>query len=59
MSTNSISSPDQKKHIELNGEMANKAWLPTGCPLRVESVMTVQPLIQKSERALRQPVAAL
>ena len=34
MSTNSISSPDQKKHIELNGEMANKAWVDNPLPRR-------------------------
>jgi hypothetical protein len=38
---------------------ANNAWLPTGCPLLVESDMTIQPSILKSKRALRQPVAAL
>ena len=40
-------------------EKANKTWLPTGWPSRVESVITIQLSTLKSERALSQPVAAL
>jgi hypothetical protein len=42
-----------------NPTLPNKKWLSPGCPPRVESVMTIQLFTLKSERALRQPVAAL
>jgi len=39
--------------------MANKPWLPKGCPPRAEGVMTIHSSTLKSECAARQPVAAL